>query len=137
MRLPRMTTRRWMVAVAVMGLLMGGVVGGVRLKRRHDYFLNLVEFHLQLERQYVPWERAARNSLQQSDLTLNFLEAARHAESNDGVELGILRPAVEWERQSATRFAQAIAYHAAMARKYRRAARYPWLPVEPDPPEPR
>ena len=137
MRLPRMTTRRWMVAVAVMGLLMGGVVGGVRLKRRHDYFLNLVEFHVQLERQYVPWECAARNSLQQSDLTLNFLEAARHAESNDGVELGILRPAVEWERQSATRFAQAIAYHAAMARKYRHAARYPWLPVEPDPPEPR
>ncbi len=23
-----------------------------------------------------------------------------------------------------------------LARKYERAARYPWLPVEPDPPEP-
>jgi len=29
-----------------------------------------------------------------------------------------------------------IEYDAAMARKYRRAARYPWLPVEPDPPDP-
>ena len=29
---------------------------------------------------------------------------------------------------------QQIAYHAAMARKYEHAARYPWLPVAPDPP---
>jgi hypothetical protein len=28
------------------------------------------------------------------------------------------------------------AYHAAMTAKYERAARYPWLPVESDPPEP-
>lgn len=27
-------------------------------------------------------------------------------------------------------------YHAAMKRKWLRAARYPWLPVEPDPPSP-
>jgi hypothetical protein len=27
-------------------------------------------------------------------------------------------------------------WHAALAKKYTRAARYPWLPVEPDPPEP-
>jgi hypothetical protein len=33
--------------------------------------------------------------------------------------------------------AMRAAYHARMRRKYERAARYPWLPVEPDPPEPR
>ena len=27
-------------------------------------------------------------------------------------------------------------HHAAMAHKYEHAARYPWLPVKPDPPEP-
>jgi hypothetical protein len=27
-------------------------------------------------------------------------------------------------------------YHEQMAKKYARAASYPWLPVEPDPPEP-
>jgi hypothetical protein len=27
-------------------------------------------------------------------------------------------------------------YHARLCEKYRRAARYPWLPVEADPPEP-
>ncbi len=38
MRLPRMTTRRWMVVVMVVGLVMGGIIGGIRLKRRHDDF---------------------------------------------------------------------------------------------------
>ena len=29
-----------------------------------------------------------------------------------------------------------LAHHADMERKYRRGARCPWLPMEPDPPEP-
>jgi hypothetical protein len=29
-----------------------------------------------------------------------------------------------------------IEYHATMARKYPRVVRFPWLPIEPDPPEP-
>lgn len=32
--------------------------------------------------------------------------------------------------------AEWIEYHRRLATKYRRAARYPWLSVEPDPPEP-
>ena len=32
---------------------------------------------------------------------------------------------------------QRAIYHAALRRKYERAARYPWLPVPPDPPEPK
>jgi len=39
MRRSRMTTRRWMIAVAVVGLLLGVVVGGRRLKQRRDYYL--------------------------------------------------------------------------------------------------
>ncbi len=42
---PRMTTRRWMIAVAVVALAMGGFVGGVRLKRRRDAFLARIRFH--------------------------------------------------------------------------------------------
>jgi hypothetical protein len=33
-------------------------------------------------------------------------------------------------------YANRIAYHAALKAKYERAARYPWLPIAPDPPEP-
>jgi hypothetical protein len=32
--------------------------------------------------------------------------------------------------------ARRAAYHAAMRRKYKRAYRYPWLPIAPDPPIP-
>ena len=39
------------------------------------------------------------------------------------------------ENQAKVLDARAIR-NAELKRKYRRAARYPWLPVEPDPPEP-
>jgi hypothetical protein len=39
MRLSRMTTRRWMIAMAVVALLLGVVVGGQRLKQRRDYYI--------------------------------------------------------------------------------------------------
>jgi hypothetical protein len=42
MRLPRMTTRRWMVVMAAIGLVIGG---GVLLKQRRDFFLSLVVCH--------------------------------------------------------------------------------------------
>jgi putative exporter of polyketide antibiotics len=45
MRLPRMTIRRWMVVVAVVGLVMGGMIGGYRLKRRRDGFVIRVRYH--------------------------------------------------------------------------------------------
>ena len=38
--MPRMSTRRWMVAVALVGLLMGAGIGGARLKERREYFLS-------------------------------------------------------------------------------------------------
>jgi hypothetical protein len=96
MRLPRMTTRRWMIAVLVFGLGMGAIVGGDQLKRRRNYFLYRARFHaLTVD----VWKEAGWPALDPSD-----------------------RPIIE--------------YDAAMARKYWRAARYPWLPVEPDPPDP-
>ena len=49
MRLPRMTIRRWMIAVAIVGLLLGGAMGADRLKRRRDIFLQRAEVHELLE----------------------------------------------------------------------------------------
>jgi hypothetical protein len=34
-----MTTRRWMIAVAVEAMLLGGIVGVYRLRRRYDDFV--------------------------------------------------------------------------------------------------
>ena len=38
MRLPRMTTRRWMILVAIVSLILGCFVGVVRVMRRHAHF---------------------------------------------------------------------------------------------------
>jgi hypothetical protein len=54
-------------------------------------------------------------------------EAAKHLE--DTLVLG---PFTYFPNDSEPR----AAYHWALAEKYSRAARYPWLPVAPDPPEP-
>jgi hypothetical protein len=39
-------------------------------------------------------------------------------------------------RDEAARCARISAHYTRLKLKYERAARYPWLPVEPDPPEP-
>jgi hypothetical protein len=44
----------------------------------------------------------------------------------------VAQPSVDVDRES-ERCAARIAYYARMRRKYERAARYPWLPVEPEP----
>jgi uncharacterized membrane-anchored protein YhcB (DUF1043 family) len=47
MRLIRMTTRKWMVVVMIVGLLMGVIVSGVRLKQRRSHFRSRVQYHEQ------------------------------------------------------------------------------------------
>jgi hypothetical protein len=136
MRLPRMTTQRWMVVALIVGLAMGGVVSVYRLKRRRDSSLSLLRYHGEAERLYVQYERSWRDSLQHTERMLNVLEdGVRRAGDDDALELKLFRRAAERERRYAADAARAHAYHAAMAHKYERAARYPWLPVEPDPPK--
>ena len=49
MRLPRMTTRRWMFAVAAVAVVIGLLIEGARWKRRRDYGLYWAGFHAHLE----------------------------------------------------------------------------------------
>jgi hypothetical protein len=128
-----MTTRRWIVVVMVAGLVMGAIVGGVRLKQRHSYFLAQVQSHEESE-DYCRQRERLYDALEG-----NFASEIRwRTEDKQGgspeVASGERRRALVHEaKELATR---AIAYHTAMARKYRNAARYPWLPVERDPPPP-
>jgi hypothetical protein len=119
MRLPRMTTRRWMIAVAAVGLLMGGCIGGYRLKRWYDHFLDHARVHAFLE-------VASRR--------------AEHAERELSEKITGSGSGPKTQRAVCLRkilyFSRIASYHAAMARKYQHAADRPWLPVEPDPPPP-
>jgi hypothetical protein len=97
MQFPRMTTRRWMVAVAVVALLLGGIVGVYRLRRWHDGFVYRAQWHSRI---------------------VVTLRTRWRVAPNDPVPPRL------------------IVYYRSLASKYQHAARYPWLPVEPDPPEP-
>ena len=52
MRLPRMSTRRWMIAVAALSLTLGGYREATRLKRVRDEFLSKATAHLAAETHY-------------------------------------------------------------------------------------
>ena len=71
MRFPRMTTRRWMVAVAVVALVMGEIVGGVRLTRRRDLFVRLAQFHAQMAAESRRTEVLRRKALKASEDALD------------------------------------------------------------------
>ncbi len=94
MPIPRMTTRRWMIVVAVVALIAGMAVA---IQRRVTFYERLSNHHFRVFHETYPYSSHARD-------TLKRLRLAR--------------------------------YHLDLWDKYRRAARYPWLPVSPDPPLP-
>jgi hypothetical protein len=101
MRLPRMTTRRWMVAVACVAV---ALALRIAKERRIADFVRTAEFH---EKQ------AAR------------LRRSHH-------ELGWIKTPPLTDKEI-----EILYYHNWLSIKYRTAASRPWLPVKPDPPEPR
>ena len=52
MRLPRMTTRRWMIVVAALACTLGGYRLASRLKRDRDHFLARAANHVEAENYY-------------------------------------------------------------------------------------
>jgi len=92
MALPRMTTRRWLIAVVVVAIV--------------------------LEVARLMWLSAEYR-----------LRALEHATIRLDMKLPMDAKTLNWVQ----RF---HAYHQAMREKWERAARFPWLPVAPDPPEP-
>ena len=113
---PRMTTRRWMIAVAMVGIVLGIVLGGgVWLKQRRDYFLSMARSHQKEVASSTAEGKALRSRFGTSGM------------SNEEI-MHLYR---DFDRMM-----DRADHHAAMARKFERAARYPWLPVESDPPEP-
>jgi hypothetical protein len=91
MRLPRMTTRRWMVAMVIVAVALEGTM------ERRNRFRKITDYH-----------RAESKKLASRLKCFAMTE-------------------LDW---------QPIEWHEWMRLKYDRAARYPWLPLEPDPPRP-
>jgi hypothetical protein len=104
MRLPRMTTRRWMIAVAILAV---GLATTVALFRRHLALRQRAAYHEEIE-------KLATATVGELALAARWPKWAARVRGNAAIR----------------------ARHARLKEKYWRAARYPWLPVGPDPPEP-
>ena len=108
MRLPRYRLRALLIAVAVAALGMGMMVG---LAQRRESYLR----------------QAAHQRKLSNDARLYAMSIERRY-----LHWGPSEP----ERAEMAAYERRGDYHAAVQAKYERAARYPWLPVEPDRPEP-
>jgi hypothetical protein len=114
MRLPRvrLTVRRLIIAAGVVE----AAAGAEALRRRAEGFRELARYHASEE--------------------VALLGQARLWESGPGVGCADIAPDATPE-ESARACRRRAAYEAGLSRKYGRAAARPWLPVAPDPPEPR
>lgn len=134
MPLPRMTTRRWMVVVAVVGAISAAGAEMIRLKRAASAFPARVAYH------------ASQQSLNEFLVTSSKAEevqfrrfyAEMRREGVDRAEADKLeREMTEDRRREVLNLTRKIDHHRRMKTKYLAAARRPWLPVPPDPPPPK
>jgi hypothetical protein len=131
-----MTTRRWMIAVAVAALAMGAIAGVLRLGQWRDYFEWRTILHMVVESDCQANERIVRDAIREINVVIDQAEERERKAGCNGHDISAsARSRKAHLKEQAAVHARRAAYHAAMAAKYRRAAR-PWLPVEPDPPAP-
>jgi hypothetical protein len=132
----RFTIRTLMLAVAVVGL----AFGIERLCRRVSYFHSRAEMFALMEQVFRDMERFAADSARRhaewarEDVAWAWAYGAeRHvsiaSQTKNGVE-------ARREQREAESWAARADRACGLVRKYKYAARHPWLPVEPDPPEP-
>jgi hypothetical protein len=108
-----MTTRRWMMAVAGIALVLAA---GICVRRRAAFLIE-ADRH---EWGAVRW-----------DVHQQYLDNGSPVFNLELFDAdGILKPPY------ASEFRSRSEHHAALGRKYRYAASHPWVIVEPDPPEP-
>jgi hypothetical protein len=112
-----MTTRRWMIAVAVVGILLGG--------------LTLIVRHLVLRQAYL--QRAALHEAWKAKIFVSP-ESPRYWEARWRDQWLERTGPYPWP--DGPPFVPAISeYHDRMIAKWRYAADHPWQEVEPDPVE--
>jgi hypothetical protein len=161
-----MTTRRWMIAVAAVCLLLacaGWWRWWLELQDFNQTYTGRAEFFRCMEelarttekglheverQQAMPTDEDAKAFIEWKARFKAFgltdeLRPARVVAADDGIasEWAAFREAssddrIGWWREQEKRLRQYADYLSELRSKYERAARRPWLPVPPDPPEP-
>jgi hypothetical protein len=126
MRLPRMTMRRWMIAVAIAGVLLGTAVWGRRLKQQRDYYLKQANFHARLERFFRSVEKMFPTRVASGGRSLKDVSGMM-------VRSGFV-PALVVVGEHTYLAGGLARHHAELKEKYLHFASRPWLSVPADPP---
>jgi hypothetical protein len=115
MKLPRLrfTIRRLMLAVAIVGVLMGSLVEWNVLRHRASLYRKRAQDHADME------------------TSLRFTAEGPGGTNRVDISPGPGIPSKPFPIQVV------IDHEVRLRRKWEKAARYPWLTVEPDPPEPK
>ncbi len=144
----RFTVRRMMVAVAIVAVAIGIIVQVNHWRDRARYYAaraGLLDIRARWERDEASraqsladqfWEDAKGYYTDPVEW-VRRRKAARHWTGEPQDYVARLEGMAERQQRSAARTFRMADYHAALSEKCRRAARSPWLPVAPDPPEPK
>jgi hypothetical protein len=136
----RFSVRRMMVAVAVVAIVMGAD----NMRRRRDRWRELGFRHQMGENSNLRLAKAHSETAAQDEAGAESHRAAAAAahvdrtvneEMHSGFAAAFAAQAAK-ERDGERKHLTLASFHGELRRKYERAARYPWLPVAPDPPEP-
>lgn len=120
MKLPRVQLNLWQIMVMVAIFAMAFAIPGA-IERRRLHFLDLARFHS---------ERAARYG--NSGHSYIIYRGPKPTDPGRRRDAEIKSDKARARRMVAMGF-----YHIGLQSKYRAAAERPWLPVFPDPPEPK
>jgi hypothetical protein len=87
------------------------------------------------EREARRWE-ALRQQAEYHAARLSTLALIREKGAYPYCSIGLKGIPLVYNARTASLHADCVLYHTRMMRKYQLVVRRPWLPVEPDPPEP-
>jgi hypothetical protein len=120
MRLPWMTTRRWMIVTAVVAVLCWGTLRAQALERRAAFHAREKQSCLQRAQDV---EGGSRPLLQEKKRRLC-----------GPLEVFAIVAELEEAYEAAPELRERAAYHAELEASYRRASRHPWIQVPPEKP---
>jgi hypothetical protein len=127
-----------MVVVAIVALTLGATVWGIKMRRLTSSNAIIARMHLQLETRHrgdeAMWLRATQ---QIEKLEEERDQAGPHLDEDTYADSEWANHHLQRLSEAAERSRRLADHHAALKRKYERAARYPWLTIERGPPEPK
>jgi len=119
-----------MIIIVVVGLVTAGIVGGIRLKRRHEYFGLLAERHAAAESLCLKVAGRLDAGIKQTTKEIELFE--KHPPLSGPSLLEQTRSLLRESEDIRAAHGRKLAHYARLKQKYEYAARYPWLPVDPE-----